>query len=249
MAQLGSTRLWSLVTLCAALLFVAGVALLVVGAPRGYVGYRTAFDALRVLGTIGAVACLLSIALLVYAIKSRQRMAQTMSGLATLLFAVPVATMAVNQGKAPAGRFINDITTDLDDPPTFSAVVALRPPGSNPIEYGGEAVASRQRELYPDLAPIYTELTGEPAFRKAFETAEAMGWEIVSADLQGGTIEAVATTRFFRFKDDVVIRIRPTPSGSRIDLRSRSRIGASDLGKNASRIRKYIKLFESRTLT
>jgi uncharacterized protein (DUF1499 family) len=67
-----------------------------------------------------------------------------------------------------------------------------------------------------------------------------MQWEIVATDSSAGRIEATATTRVFRFKDDVVIRIRPRDSGSRLDIRSVSRIGGSDLGKNASRIRDFI---------
>jgi uncharacterized protein (DUF1499 family) len=66
-----------------------------------------------------------------------------------------------------------------------------------------------------------------------------MGWEIIAAVPTDGRIEATATTRWFRFKDDVVIRVTPQPAGSRIDVRSTSRLGRSDLGTNAKRVRAY----------
>jgi len=66
-----------------------------------------------------------------------------------------------------------------------------------------------------------------------------MGWEVVGADAAAGTIEAVETTRFFGFKDDIAVRVAATPDGSRIDIRSKSRVGRSDIGTNARRIRVY----------
>ena len=122
-------------------------------------------------------------------------------------------------------------------------MIPLRPAGSNPIEYGGDAVAARQRIAHPEVRPILTELTPERAFQRAFETAEMLGWEIISGDLQSGVIEAIDTTRFFRFKDDIVVRITEHGAGSRVDLRSRSRIGRSDLGKNAKRILAFTDAF------
>ena len=67
-----------------------------------------------------------------------------------------------------------------------------------------------------------------------------MGWKIVAADSTAGRIEATATTPWFGFKDDVVVRVRPEGSGSRIDVRSVSRVGQSDVGTNARRIRAYL---------
>jgi uncharacterized protein (DUF1499 family) len=67
-----------------------------------------------------------------------------------------------------------------------------------------------------------------------------MGWELVASDSAAGRIEATATTPWFGFKDDVVVRVRPDGSGSRIDVRSVSRVGKSDVGANAKRIRTYL---------
>lgn len=234
------SRTASLSLLFAAVAFVAAVSFFVIGAPE-YVGYRDAFQALRVLAWVGILGT--AVCVTFYFARRRSGVSPMATAIATLLFGAPVLLMIANEATPPPGDFINDITTDLDDPPVFSAVIPLRPAGSNPIEYGGPAVAARQREAYPDIAPIISSLTRDAAFQHAFETAESLGWEIVSGDLQAGIIEAIDTTRFFRFKDDVVIRIRENSGGTRIDLRSRSRVGRSDLGKNANRIRDFVQSF------
>src|SRR5260221_12885439 len=104
---------------------------------------------------------------------------------------------------------------------------------------GGE-FARQQRAAYPDLAPILLPAAPGEACARAAAAAEAMGWEVVGRDAAAGTVEAVDTTKWFGFKDDIAIRITPTPEGgSRIDIRSKSRVGRSDLGTNAQRIRAY----------
>lgn len=229
--------------LFAAVAWLGSIAAIVLGAPQGLIGYRTAFETLRLLAWAGLIGAIVSIAVIF--LRDRIRVSPTAPAIATLMFAIPVAVMILNEASPPPGDLINDITTDLEDPPQFSAVIPLRPAGSNPVEYGGPAVAARQREAYPEIAPIYTSLEPEAAFQKAFETAEALGWEIVSGDLQSLIIEAIDTTRFFRFKDDIVIRIRAHEDGSRVDLRSRSRVGRSDLGKNAKRIGEFTRNFSN----
>jgi len=94
-------------------------------------------------------------------------------------------------------------------------------------------------DLATDLQPLMLAGSAESAFSKALAAAEAMGWEIAKSDPKAGRIEAVATSFWFGFKDDVVVRVTPTGSGSRIDVRSKSRVGGSDAGTNARRIRAY----------
>jgi len=238
MANLKSQALWATVMLALGLVFAAAVAYLVWFAP-GTLGYRTIFETLGTLARLGAGATLVSLIVVLVGWKSGNARGRTIALLATLLFAAPVGTLAVNQAAPPPGGVINDVTTDLDDPPVFNAVIPLRGPDANPIEYGGAEVAAVQRAVHPDVQPILTPLSPDDAFQRAFETGEAMGWEIVAGDHDGGIIEAVDTTTFFRFKDDIVVRIRATPTGSRVDLRSRSRVGRSDLGKNAARILEF----------
>ena len=155
----------------------------------------------------------------------------------TIVLVVSVATCARLAGGAPP---IHDITTDTNDPPLFVDVLPLRVGARNSAAYGGSGVAALQHAAYPDIVPVDLAIAPAAAFAKALSAANAMGWALVAADSSAGRIEATATTRVFRFRDDVVIRIRPRDAGSRVDIRSVSRIGGSDLGKNASRIREFI---------
>ena len=155
----------------------------------------------------------------------------------TIVLIVSVATCARLAGGAPP---IHDITTDTNDPPLFVDVLPLRAGARNSADYGGNRVADLQHAAYPDIAPVDLPIALAVAFARALAAARAMGWAIVATDTSTGRIEATATTRVFRFRDDVVIRIRPRDGGSRLDIRSVSRIGGSDLGKNASRIREFI---------
>jgi uncharacterized protein (DUF1499 family) len=135
---------------------------------------------------------------------------------------------------------IHDITTDTDRPPEFVAVLPRRADAPNGVEYEGAEIARQQREAYPDIGPLRLPLAPGEAFARALAAARASGWEIVGADSAAGRIEATATTAWFGFKDDVVVRIAPEEGGSRVDVRSVSRVGKSDVGANAERIRKYL---------
>jgi len=136
---------------------------------------------------------------------------------------------------------IHDITTDTTSPPEFVALLRLRKSDENSPAYGGAEVAVRQLKAYPDIIPLMLPVPPDQAFERALAVARRLGWQIIDADKNTGRIEAVATTFWFGFKDDIVIRLRQKDSGSRVDIRSESRVGVSDLGKNAERIRKFLK--------
>lgn len=138
---------------------------------------------------------------------------------------------------------IHDITTDLANPPQFVAVVPLRAGMPNGAAYDGAETAALQRKGYPDLAPLVLKVPVQIAFNRALDAANAAGWQIVASDPAAGRIEATATTLWFGFKDDVVIRVTAMEgegAASRIDMRSKSRVGRSDIGANAKRIRAYL---------
>ena len=135
---------------------------------------------------------------------------------------------------------INDITTDTENPPAFVAVIPLRAGAPVPAAYPGSEVAAKQRGAYPDVRPLELALPPPAAFARALDTAKSAGWEIDAADAASGRIEATATTPWFGFRDDVVIRVTAMATGSRIDVRSVSRVGKSDLGTNARRVRAYL---------
>lgn len=140
---------------------------------------------------------------------------------------------------------IHDITTDTKNPPRFMAVLALRKNAPNPAAYGGPEVAEQQLKAYPDIVPLILNTLPGTTFDKALRVASDMGWKIVDAQKKEGRIEATATTFWFGFKDDIVIRITPDGNGSRVDIRSESRVGKSDLGTNAERIRKFLALMRT----
>jgi len=135
---------------------------------------------------------------------------------------------------------IHDISTDTDNPPPFVALLTLRLQSANGAAYGGAAVAAEQRARYPDVQPLLLDAPPTVVFAKALQAAQDMGWHIAAAIANEGRIEATATTRWLRFKDDVIIRILARGTGSRLDIRSMSRIGRSDFGANAKRIRAFL---------
>jgi len=135
---------------------------------------------------------------------------------------------------------IHDISTDTAMPPAFEAVLPLRQGARNSVDYAA-STAAEQRRGYPDIAPLTLALAPDAAFGRALDAARSMGWQIVAAAPPQLRIEATDTTLLFGFQDDVVIRITPQGTGSRVDVRSLSRVGGSDFGANADRVRAYLK--------
>lgn len=152
-------------------------------------------------------------------------------------FAGPFS-MQVKAGQVP---MIHDISTDTDTPPAFVAALPLRQGAANPPDYAGPEVAAQQKAAYPDLAPLALPLAPADAVARATEAARSLGWEVIASEPAAGRVEAVATTAWWGFKDDVVVRVADNgQGGSLIDVRSKSRVGKSDLGANAARIRAFL---------
>ena len=159
--------------------------------------------------------------------------------------------------RARAAPPIHEVSTDLADPPAFVAVAALRRDAHavNPPEYvarvsapGGRIidVPELQRQRYPDIQPLPLAVSPSAALEAARHAAERLGWQIDAYVPAEGRLEATDTSAFFGFKDDVVVRVRATEAGSRVDVRSKSRVGLSDVGANARRVRAFLKLMERR---
>jgi len=125
--------------------------------------------------------------------------------------------------------YINDIATDTEHPPQFS------PPKTYQSHF-----PELQRRGYPNLRPLELALPPKAAFARAVQIAKDEGWDLTALDESRGTIEAVVTTRWFGFQDDLAIRIAPAGAGSRVDMRSKSRVGRSDVGTNARRIEEFL---------
>ena len=142
---------------------------------------------------------------------------------------------------------IHDITTNLADPPAYSqALLDIRGPTANGLKRDS-VLDEKQRAAYPDLHTLDSTLTPAEAFTKALAVMSALQWEVVTSKPEEGRIEATVTSRWFGFKDDVVVRIRAANGapGSLIDLRSVSRVGQGDSGANAKRIRLFLKNFKA----
>ena len=206
--------------------------------------YGTGFLLMRVAFFVGLVAAALAFLLLLVP-KMRREMA---FGL-TMALVIGLATAWVpwsGYRTVMSLPFIHDITTDTENPPEFVAVAPLRADAPNPVAYPGAEVAAQQREAYPDIHTLEYKQSAEATFDRALQVSEDLGWDIVAAESGEGRIEATATTFWFGFKDDVVIRIESTESGSRLDIRSKSRVGRSDVGKNAARIREFVAAMQPR---
>lgn len=154
--------------------------------------------------------------------------------LAGIVFSLPVVLAAV-QWELAARTYpaINDISTDLEDPPVFWDM-------PNPAEHPGQAFAELQRQGYPDLAPLQVAVAPQQVFAQALELVRERGWEVVAADDIDLRIEATVTSPLYGFTDEIVIRVSETDDGARIDMRSRSRLGRIDRGVNAARIRAFL---------
>lgn len=135
---------------------------------------------------------------------------------------------------------INDISTDTVHPPPFVALRSSSSDQGNGADYAGEAVAAAQRAGYPDIRSLTLKEAPAEAFARIDRVARAQGWDIVASEPTQGRLEAVAMTAWFGFKDDIVVRLTGVSGGTRIDIRSRSRVGISDLGTNATRIRQLL---------
>jgi uncharacterized protein (DUF1499 family) len=225
---------------------VLASALVLLAAPFGYrLGVVSLGFALATLfrwGAYGAVAAaVVSLVGLVVTLR-RPRTARRGVALAavSLLAAALLVSVPLRYRLGGPTPPIHDITTDTQDPPAYVAVLPLRADAPNPTAYAGEKIAAQQRAAYPDIEPLILDVPPPQAFERALATARRMGWDIVAADASAGRIEATDTTFWFGFKDDVVIRIGAVDGGSRVDVRSLSRIGVGDAGTNARRIRRYL---------
>jgi uncharacterized protein (DUF1499 family) len=234
---------WSRLTLAvaaAALLVAFAAAMAGFGSRWGLWHFRTGFALLR-WAAYGGIAVILASALALYRTRpgtGRRGFVLAAGALLIGLLTVGIPWRASRAGAAAPP--IHDITTDIENPPSFVAVAPLRANEPNPVEYGGEEVAQLQRAAYPDIRPVILDLPRDRAFQRALDTAEAQGWRIVEGNEADGRIEATDRTFWFGFRDDVVIRLTPVDGRTVIDVRSKSRVGRGDMGTNAKRVREYL---------
>lgn len=205
-----------------------------------WVSLSGGFLALR-WATWGAIAAAIAstLALLLLTLL-RSREGRVTAGVALLLSVLVAAPPLYLYDQAQRLPKIHDISTEIDDPPRFIDVLPQRRGARNSADYNPETGALQKRG-YPDIGPLRLERPPAQVFQRAEGAARAMGWQIVSVDPDALRIEATDTTLLFGFKDDIVIRVRAQASGSVVDVRSLSRIGGSDIGANARRVRDFLK--------
>ena len=225
------------------LILALGVAwlfpLAALGTHFGLWHFRTAFALLAGAAITDAVLLALSGVAMILAIAVHNEKAKHRSILLAVIVLIPMGFVFYFGARAGQVPQIHDISTDREVPPRFSAVLAQRPADANPLDYNSD-VAAAQAGAYPFIQPLLSKLAPAEALQKAQDVARAMGWTLVAVDTGKGTLEATDTTFWFGFTDDIVVRVRAADGGSRIDVRSASRVGRSDIGKNAGRIKAFL---------
>ena len=225
-----------------ALAVVAALGVLLAGPVHrlGLLAARWALGLFALAALVGLVAAILAALGLGFAFSAGAWRSVAGSAVALIVGLGAAAPLLVMVRVATAVPVIHDISTDTDNPPAWVALRSVRSASENGTAYGGPSVAAQQKRAYPDVASLNVAVPPDRAFARVEATARALGWRIVAAAPAEGRLEASDTTRWFGFTDDIVVRVRANPQGSRIDVRSASRVGRSDLGVNARRVRTFL---------
>jgi len=224
---------------------IIGLIILAASGPLGIAGMLSPMVAMLA-NTIAAVLLIIAFIIALRALLGNRKnnvLESTLTTWIVLVVSFGVVMGMINQMR-PSGptAAIHDISTNVENPPAFVDIVALREADGapNPPEYNYDESAALTLETYPDLQTIIIEEEQRAVFARATEAAEQMGWEVVAAVQPEGRIEAVAVTPFVGFRDDVVIRVISIgDNATAVDIRSKSRIGKGDMGANAKRIRAW----------
>ncbi len=220
----------------------------ILGFPLAVAGFRLNLFGFGVSAKVIQVTLLLAVAVFFVGmvasfVRRKDRVTAKAALTAATLALIPILALGSQIITARSVPFIHNISTDVENPPAFDKVVALRAPEHNPLEYKAEDLADVQRQAYPNVKTVVVEMPLADAHAKAKSVVESLGWELVNSDSQAGIIEATETTFIWGFKDDVVVRLVEADGTTKVDLRSVSRIGGSDLGANAKRIEKFLSRF------
>lgn len=230
------------------------------GSRLGFWGWRFGFGTLvRGIGP-KLIGLTVITALAALAVAGYRRLPRHIA-IAALCLAVPLTALIKGKQFADTAKRvppIHDISTDTVSPPQFGkAIIDARNRQSengsvNSLDYAAKTdprskkpLREVQAKAYPEIVPLNSNRDADELYGAALKAAKKMGWTIVAADEKARSIEATATTFWFGFTDDVVIRIAPSNRGARLDIRSVSRVGVSDVGANAARIRKFMEHMRS----
>jgi Protein of unknown function (DUF1499) len=227
-----------------------------IGSGAGWWHFRLGFTILRLAFYAAVAGGIIALISLLIRVRDRRRRT-TFASLAALLLGIGFASYIGLQARtARAMAPIHDVTTNLEDVPEFRRLKVRADNMENIPHMGDRALydlppeerwKTIHREAYGDLKTIHVPWSPAQTILRAAELARERDWEFAAISPDAGLMEAVATSRFFRFKDNVVVRARRAPQGgSYVDMRSISRVGVSDLGANARRIRSFLKDLQER---
>lgn len=203
----------------------------------GFFDLATAFTGFTV-GVLVGIAALILLGIQFLFKRDTVRLNSTLTALILSIIAIAIPLSMLNTAKNVPP--IHDISTDLMNPPEFLAIAPLRADAPNSVEYAGEEAAEQQRQGYPELQTLDYSQSKSELVEATKQAIDNIGWELINIDADKGIIEATDTTLWFGFKDDVVVRITDNGNERLVDIRSKSRVGGSDLGKNAARIHDFI---------
>lgn len=234
-------------SLAAGSVAVAGLLLFGLAGPAHWMGVplESALTLVRWSAYVALAGALLSAGAGVWARRTGRRGPLAVSALAVLLGVLSAAVAYGWQRSAWNAPLVWDVSTDLENPPEFEALLDRR-------QNDGQALARTpgvdllQRQHYPDLAPLVLAQPASVVFERARLVADNLGWDIAVSDPVAGRIEATDTTRWFGFTDDIVVRVTPWGAGTRVDVRSAARRGGRDTGTNAQRVRRFLAALEER---
>ena len=210
------------------------------GSRMGWWDWRVGLTLYSWAAYVGICAAVLAAVLVLLLAVPRWRARPWTPILALIVALIAIAPPLIFLSRAKGVPPIHDITTDLAEPPPFVALAEVRVKSPNGVAYEGAAASEGQRRAYGDIQPKVLAMPPREAVQRVIDAARALGWEVAAIDATTGRVEATATTRWFGFKDDVVVRVRPEGTGSRVDVRSASRVGSSDVGANAARVREFL---------
>ena len=228
---------WSKALMIGAIVGIVAMPLGALGTKFGIWPFTTGFLFLGIGVILAAIVFFLGIIGAVYTTKKGMRQDRSSILIGIAISVVILGLMANQFVTAGAVPPIHNISTDTDDPPQFATLVAVREAeGANPLAYNAAELADLQRGAYPFVEPYISAEAADVTLNRVVGVLEGLGMDVANVDRDQGLVEATDETFWFGFKDDVAVRVRAANGGSIVDIRSVSRVGQSDLGKNAERI-------------
>ena len=218
----------------------------------GPLGYKHGFSLLipsiisLLVGLLGVLLVFLSSLVMLFVAIKYKLISDRKVLLAGLLVSIfPIIVIVPQALDGISAPQINDISTDTISPPPFNKLLIRRRTANSKFSLNDHALSKEERikiqnHFYPELKALSSPLDFESALLRSAVLLRQQGMDIITIDEDKGFIEAVDTSFWFGFKDDVVVRLKSHSNRTEIDIRSASRIGLRDFGKNAARVRRFL---------